>query len=111
MRNTTANKTIEELRKLCASHGLPEQIVRSIGPQFVSEEFTIFTMMNGVKHIKSTTYHPAIEGAVRQTFKKMMKASEHDPFTETINLSTCIQKHAACNHSGNTLLKKLLRTC
>ena len=32
---------------------LPEQMVMDNGPQFVSEEFGVFTKMNGIKHIKS----------------------------------------------------------
>ena len=81
MKSTTANKTIEELRKLFASYGLPEQIVTDNGPQFVSEEFATFTKANGVKHIKSAPYHPSTNGAVErlvQTFKKSMKASQDD---------------------------------
>ena len=57
MKNTTVNRTIEELRKLFSSYGLPEQIVTDNGPQFVSEEFAMFTKANGVKHIRA---HPTI---------------------------------------------------
>ena len=41
------------------------------GPQFISEEFAIFVEVNGVKHIKSSPYHPATNGALErlvQTF-------------------------------------------
>ena len=81
LKSTTANKTIEELRKLFASYGLPEQMVTDNGPQFVSEEFAIFAKANGVKHIKGSPYHSATNGAVErlvQTFKKSMKASDKD---------------------------------
>jgi len=86
MRSTTANRTVEELWKLCASYGLPEQIVSGNGPQFISEEFATFTKANGIKHIKSAPYHPSTNGAVErlvQTFKKSMKASEHDGCTQS----------------------------
>ena len=66
MKSTTASKTIEELWKLFASYGLPEQIVTDNGPQFVSEEFATFTKANEVKHIKSAPYHPSTNRAVER---------------------------------------------
>ena len=62
MTSTTAAKTIEVLRRMFASHGLPEQIVSDNGPQFVSEEFAAFMRANNIKHIRSAPYHPASNG-------------------------------------------------
>ena len=76
MSSTTAQRTIAELRKIFAAHGLPEQLVSDSGPQFVSEEFATFMKTNGVKHIRCAPYHPASNGAVErlvQTFKKAIK--------------------------------------
>ena len=90
MKSTTASRTVEELRKLF-SYGLPEQLVTDNGPQFVSEEFAMFTKVNGVKHIKSAPYHPSTNGAVErlvQTFKKAIKASEHDGRTHSQQLAS-----------------------
>ena len=50
MTSITTSKTVKELCKLFSSFGLPEQIVTDNGPQFVSEEFRVFTKMNGMKH-------------------------------------------------------------
>ena len=60
MTSITANKTIQELRKIFSSYGLPEQVVTDNGPQFTSEEFATFMRNNGVKHIKCApyTHHP-----------------------------------------------------
>lgn len=58
MSSTTADKTIEALRGFW---GLPD--VSDNGPQFVSAEFETFLRNNGVKHIKSSAYHPASNGA------------------------------------------------
>jgi len=44
---TTASRTIEELRKLFATHGLPEQLVSDNGPQFIADEFGVFMRNNG----------------------------------------------------------------
>ena len=56
------------------------------GLQFVSGEFATFAKLNGMKHIKSAPYHPSINGAIErlvQTFKKAMKAIEHDGRTHS----------------------------
>ena len=74
MTTTSAQCTIEELRRMFASYGIPEQLVSDNGPQFVSGCFEEFMKMNGVKHIKCTPYHPSSNGAVErlvQTFKKI----------------------------------------
>ena len=91
MRNTSANKTEEEKQKLCTSYRLPEQIVSDNGPLFLSEEFAKFIKMNGIKHIKSAPYHPSTNGAAEQlvqTFKKSMRAGEHDGCTHARRLAS-----------------------
>jgi len=78
MTTTTASRTIEELRKLFATHGLPEQLVSDNGPQFIADEFGVFMRNNGVKHIKSGPYHPATNGLAErfvQTFKQALRAA------------------------------------
>ncbi|XP_022777921.1 uncharacterized protein K02A2.6-like [Stylophora pistillata] len=53
MTTTNAARTIEELRKLFATNGLPEQLVSHNGPQFTSDEFRTFMRNNGIKHRRS----------------------------------------------------------
>ena len=51
----------------------------------------MFTKINGVKYIKSVPYHLSTNGVVErlvQTFKKAMKASEHDGRTHSQQLSS-----------------------
>ena len=79
MPETTSGTTIKELRKLFASYGLPRQVVTDNGPQFTSNEFSVFMKSNGVKHIKCSPYHPSSNGAAErfvQTFKRSIKAAE-----------------------------------
>ena len=81
MAQTTATKTIEVLRQLFSSYGLPEQIVSDNGPQFVSEEFRQFMQSNGIRHIRCAPYHPASNGLAERfvrTFKEAMKAGKRD---------------------------------
>ena len=77
METTTSTKTINVLRHLFASHGIPEQIVSDNGPQFISKEFKDFTVSNGIKHHLSVPYHPATNGQVErfvQTMKQAIRA-------------------------------------
>ena len=52
MNSTTSQRTIVELRKMFAAHGLPQQLVSDNGPQFISDEFAAFMKSNGIKHIR-----------------------------------------------------------
>ena len=63
MKTTAFTASIEELRRLFASHGLPLQLVSDNGPQFMSSEFVSFLKENGVKHVRCTPYHPSSNGA------------------------------------------------
>ena len=70
----TSTVTIEHLRSIFSTHGLPEMLVMDNGSVFTSEEFKTFTKQNGIRHSTSAPYHPAsnelAEKAV-QTFKEV----------------------------------------
>ncbi|KAK3717104.1 hypothetical protein QZH41_016138, partial [Actinostola sp. cb2023] len=71
--SATTESTVEKLRMTFSTHGLPEMIVSDNGSVFTSEEFKIFNKRNGIKHVTSSPYHPAINGLVEravQTFKQ-----------------------------------------
>ena len=80
MSSITASALVKCLRKIFASHGLPQVVVNDNGPSFVSEEFKIFLRRNGIKQLFSAPYHPESNGqaerAVR-TFKEAMKVLKH----------------------------------
>ena len=79
MNKITADATILQLRKIFATHGLPDKIVSDNGPTFISEKFADFCRMNGIIHCKSSIYHPQTNGLAEravQTFKSsIMKMS------------------------------------
>ena len=78
MKSTTSEKTIEVMRTLFGSYGIPEQVVSDNGTQFTSDEFTEFMRRNRFKHIRSTAYHPSTNGLAEwfvQTFKRALQAS------------------------------------
>ena len=76
----TASKTIEILRDLFASYGLPETIVSDNGPGFVSKEFQRFTEANGIRHIVSPPYHPASNGAAERAVQVVKQALRKQVF-------------------------------
>ena len=75
---TSANSldTIEKLRMVFATHGLPEQCVTDNGSPFTSMDFETFLQNNGIKHIRTSPYHAASNGMAErmvQTFKNTLK--------------------------------------
>lgn len=72
MNSITSSKTIEQLRILFATHGIPHKIVTNNGPSFISREFKEYMSSLGITHITSAPYHPSTNGLAEravQTFK------------------------------------------
>lgn len=62
--SATSAMTIEKLRGVFATHGLPERIVTDNGAVFTSEEFETFLLTNGIARNQTAPYHPASNGLV-----------------------------------------------
>ena len=102
MPTTTSAKTNEVLRKMFAAYGLPEQIVTDNGPQFISDEFTLFTRQNGIKHFRSSPYHPATNGLAErfvQSMKTALKAGASDGGTLPQRLSSFLLTYRSSPHA------------
>ena len=74
MTSTTTSKTTAVLRELFCRNGIPRHIVSDNGLQFILEEFSHFMVANGVKHTRTSPYHPAINGAAERMVQTMKKA-------------------------------------
>ena len=81
---STSQITIDKLRQIYPTHGLPELCVTDNGSAFISEEICLFLQKNGIKHITSAPYHPSSNGQAErpvQVFKrrisKMPKGDLH----------------------------------
>ena len=102
MVHTSSSKTIELLRHLFASYGLPKQLVSDNGPQFTSEEFKRFMKGNGIRHIRCAPYYPASNGLAERfvrSFKEAMKAAKHDGLRE---LTVYISNYSSCHDTSIT---------
>lgn len=76
--SASSTATIEKLRGMFATHGLPETLVSDNGTAFTSNEFQEFLKCNAIQHVRSAPYHPASNGQAEwavQTFKNGMKRS------------------------------------
>ncbi len=125
MTSTTAARTVEVLRTLFSSYGLPEVLVSDNGPQFIAAEFKSFLEENAVKHSLSPPYHPASNGAaersvqiVKNALKKHFMAvrQEHEDPSITKKLANFLLTYRATPHSvtgvppAELFLKRQLRT-
>lgn len=74
--SATTTSTIIVLRRLFATHGIPETLVSDNGPKFVSEEFALFLSSNNITHIQTAPKHPSSNGLAEravQTIKSGIK--------------------------------------
>lgn len=76
MKSATSTSTVDHLRDVFSTHGLPHTVVSDNGSVFTSSEFEEFLKVNGVRHLTSAPYHPSSNGLVEravQTVKKSLK--------------------------------------
>ena len=74
--SATTAVTIQNLRRMFATHGLPRTVVSDNGSVFTSNEFQDFLVKNGICNIKTALYHPASNGLAEravQTLKEGLK--------------------------------------
>ena len=69
MKSTTSTATIEKLREIFATHGLPATLISDNGSNFSSSEFEEFMKKNGIKHVKVAPYHPASNGLAERAVR------------------------------------------
>jgi len=76
MKSITSTATIEKLREMFATHGLPATLVSDNGSNFTNSEFQEFMKKNGIKHIKVAPYHPASNGLAERAVRIFKEGCE-----------------------------------
>lgn len=102
MRSTTTSSTVQVLRTLFARQGVPREIVSDNGPQFKSDEFKHFMVMNNIRHITSSPFHPRTNGQAErfvQSFKKAIKSADNDHMSINQKLCSFLCKYRTIPHS------------
>ena len=66
-RDISSANIVRVLKDIFARSGLPEEIVSDNGPQFVSKEFETFLNKNGIRHVRSSPYHPQSNGKIERS--------------------------------------------
>ncbi len=106
MQHTTAPHTIDALKKVFVTEGLPRVLISDNGPQFISAEFQKFCKSSGIQHILAPPFHPQSNGEVErlvQTFKSaMLKATRAGASVEQALLSMLTTYRALPNMSGRS---------
>ena len=81
MTTSTSERTVDSLRIMFATYGLPKVLVTYNGPQFISAAFQTFLENNGVRHLRLTLLQ---ERAV-QTFKWSMEKNTEGSITTRLS--------------------------
>src|SRR5690606_25285121 len=111
--------TINKLRALFATHGVPEQIVSDNGPQLASREFAEYCERVGIEHLLTPPYHPNSNGEAerfvqtfKRTFEKCVRGGRHpDEAVASLLLEYRCTPHPATGVSPASLLMgRQLRT-
>ncbi|UYV80096.1 K02A2.6-like, partial [Cordylochernes scorpioides] len=87
---TSTETTINCLKEIFATHGLPDVIVSDNGTSFTSELFKTFLKRNSVRHILCAPYHAASNGQVEraiQTLKNLLRKNSSGNWTTRLSRS------------------------
>ena len=83
--DATSHSVISMLDSIFAREGLPDEIVTDNGIQFVSTEFETYLSQRGIKHIRTSLYHPQANRLLER-FNRVLKQTlqiatrEHQPW-------------------------------
>ena len=115
-KSTTSAATIEKLKEIFVTHGLPENIVSDNGPNFTSAEFEDFLAKNGIKHTKVSPYQPSSNEQAERAVRVFKEGIEKMEGANMQKLSRFLLKYRATPHSttgvtpAQLIMEKKIRT-
>ncbi|XP_064461756.1 uncharacterized protein K02A2.6-like [Ornithodoros turicata] len=74
VKSATAEVTVVHLRDICARFGLPTCIVTDNGITFTGAAFQEFVKRNGIRHMRTASYHPQPNGLAERAVRSVKKA-------------------------------------
>ncbi|CAC5379696.1 unnamed protein product [Mytilus coruscus] len=89
-KTTTTRATIEKLRNLFSTHGIPENLETDNGSSFSSNEFSNFATEMGFHHHKITPEHPRANGEA-ENFMKLLNKTEQIAHMKDNHINDAIQ--------------------
>ncbi|KAL0190178.1 hypothetical protein M9458_012876 [Cirrhinus mrigala] len=104
--SSKAHNVITFLASVFSRYGNPRTIVSDNGTQFTSAEFSTFLRERDIRHIRTSLYHPATNGAVER-FRRVLKSCiqsavlEAKPWKPTV--TEFLQVYRATLHSATGL--------
>ena len=111
VKTATSTTTIEHLRNIFATHGLPEMLVTDNASYFTSQEFQDFTKLNGIRHVTSAHYHPASNDLAEKAIQGVSPSDLLQTRLSRFLLQYRITPHSATETSpAELLLGRRLRT-
>ena len=90
--STSAQPTIDKLRTIFATHGLPMTLVSDNGSPFPSTEFHNFMTSNGIVHRHVPPYHPSSNGLAENMVKTVKQALNKCKLTKDATIETHIAR-------------------
>ena len=109
--STTSAAVITSLKSIFARHGIPEVVHSDNGPQYASQEFSMFAKSYGFQHTTSSPRYPQSNGQAERTVKtvKQMLKQSKDPYWVLLNY--CAMPLPWCKRSpAELLMGRRLRT-
>ncbi len=85
----TSATTIEALRLIFTTHGIPKMFVSDNGPQFTSAEFAEFMKRNGIRHVTSAPYHLASNGLAERTVQTVKQGLKRQSVKDSLETRLC----------------------
>ncbi len=100
--SVTTETVLKFLTTIFAREETPCTITTDNGPQFTSFEFADFVKTQGIKHIKTSVYHPQANGAIERfnrVLKECLQAAEvaHKPWKSAV--LTMLKSYRATPHA------------
>ena len=111
VKSATSQATIEKLRTIFVTHGLPEMLVSDNGSVFNSAEFQEFTSQNAIHQVFVSPYHPSSNGLAEravQSFKSAMRKTSEGSLETRIAKFLFHQRLTPHTSTGNSLAELLM---